>query len=347
MLAFGGGSFANLSIGLVSDALTRSCLALECRIIDLTPNNYRTVLQCLKPDFLLVESAWHGFEGSWQFRIASYPSHPWRNNRELRRLVRLAKSLGIPAVFWNKEDGIHFDRFIESARLFDFIFTVDENVVPKYRAAVSAGTVVDTLMFAAQPSIHYPVDVEPRYNRACFMGSYSTHIHDRRRSWQDLLFAASKDLGLTIFDRNSQRPSSIYRYPTLSWMEMRDSVPHDQTAQVYRDYAVSLNVNTIEDSATMFSRRLVEILGTGGLAVTTPALSVDRHFREYCHVVSNAEEAAELLGRIHQHGLTKLDISMAAAGADFIVRYHTWRHRLDQILSVLAGDRRGERASLN
>jgi spore maturation protein CgeB len=189
-------------------------------------------------------------------------------------------------------------------------------------------------MFAVQPAIHYVTGNGYKENRACFLGSYSTHIHERRRKWQDMLFAASSEIGLTIFDRNSNRKSRIYRYPELPGVEVRKSVPHEHTAQIYRDFMVSLNVNTVEDSETMFSRRLIEIIASGGLAVTTPARSVDKYFKNYCHVVATEGEARDLFQQL-KNGWRPEDTMIVQEGADFIRRNHTWAHRLKLILDTI------------
>jgi Glycosyl transferases group 1 len=329
------GVFRNLKVALIADELTRSCLLFECQVRDITPLNYKFLLKLWKPDMLLVESAWQGLGNSWKYKIASYPDRPERNNHALRKVVTYARELGIPCVFWNKEDGVHFERFIASAALFDYIFTVDENCVPRYQALVGPGVPVAPLMFAVQPVIHSPSPKGYVHRQASFVGSYSWHIHDRRRKWQAIMFSASSELGLTVFDRNSGRSSANYRYPDLPWLTVCPSVPHTQTAQIYRDYMVSLNVNTVEDSGTMFSRRLIEILACGGLAVTTPALSVDRYFKEYCHVVSCEDEARDLLRRL-KHGLTPRDRDMMTAGAEYVVKEHTWAHRLEEIMKVVS-----------
>ena len=331
------GAFRNLKVALIADELTRSCLAFDCQVRDITPLNYKFLLTWWKPDVLFVESAWQGLGNTWKYKIASYPDRPSRNNHALRKVVAYSRELGIPCVFWNKEDGAHFDRFISSASLFDYIFTVDENCIPRYQALIGPAVPVAPLMFPVQPAIHSPSPKGYVHRRACFVGSYSWHVHDRRRMWQEILFAASSDVGLTVFDRNSDRRSSNYRYPDLPWLEVRPGVPHVQTAQIYCDYMISLNVNTVEDSSTMFSRRLIEILACGGLAVTTPALSVSRHFKEYCYVVSCEDEARDLLGRFKQ-GLTPRDRHMIAAGAEYVLKEHTWAHRLEVIMKAISGN---------
>jgi hypothetical protein len=326
-----------IKIAIVADELTSSCLSLNSHIKFLTNLNYKLVLKYWKPDFLFVESAWHGCRNSWKFKVASYPDYPKRNNEQLRKVVEYAKNLGIPTVFWNKEDGVHFDRFIDSANLFDHIFTVDENCILKYQAVVETSVTVNTLLFAVQPKFHFFSGFNFKHNRANFVGSYSQHVHAHRKQWQDGVFQAVCDtgLGLTAFDRNSSRKSSNYRYPSFDDLEVKPAVKYKETGQVYKDYLVSLNVNTIEDSKTMFSRRLVEILACGGIAVTNSTPAVSELFDEYCHTVDSYEEGLELFQRFKLGGPSNDDLEKARAGADYVAENHTWNHRLEEIYKVI------------
>lgn len=330
------GPHAKLRVALLADELTRSCLERECTVLNLTPGNARRSLETGAPDLLFVESAWAGWRDTWKYKVASYADHPERSNAELAAIVALARSRGIPTVFWNKEDGVHFERFISSARLFDLVFTVDANCLPRYRAELGSETPVGTLPFAVQPAIHSFDGIDPRRQGACFVGSYSQHIHPGRRARQDeLLKAAAGTLGLTVYDRNSDRRGSHYRYPAFAGLRTRDKVSHEQTAAVYKAHQVSLNVNTVEDSATMFSRRLIEILACGGLVVTTPARSVDALFKEFCHVVHSYEEGLSLFERLARDGYSPRDRDMMSAGAEHVLREHTYIRRLDTVLAAV------------
>jgi spore maturation protein CgeB len=328
-----------MKIALISDELTRESLNMEntVEIFNITPQNYKKIFTEDFIDFLFVESSWHGYKNSWKFKVASYSNRFWRTNYRLKQVIKYAKKNNIPTVFWNKEDDIHFNRFIESAKLFDHIFTVDENCINKYREIVPKETTINTLMFAVQPKLHYFKDFNFKYNQANFVGSYSHHIHNRRREWQDMMFesATKTDFGLTIYDRNSNRGSKNYRYPNLLNMQVKSAVPYSKTADIYRDYLVSLNVNTIENSPTMFSRRLIEVIACGGIAVTNPTLAVEEHFGEYSYVVRNKEEMDELFNRL-KYGASKDDMERMRAGAEFILKKHTWKHRLKEILEVIS-----------
>lgn len=329
------GPFSQLKIGLVSDDITRMCLTAECQVRNVTPQNGLEILKTWKPDILLVESAWLGFRNSWRYRIAAYPDNPERTNQELRQLVAQARDLGVPTVFWNKEDGVHFERFIDSARLFEHIFTVDSGCIPRYRSIVDPSTSVECLMFAVQARFHHFAGIEPKISRANFVGSYNRTNHVQRRQLQEMLLrSANQSLGLTIYDRNSGRQSKIFRFPEQLNVEMKLAVPNWYTASVYRTYLASLNVNTILDSPTMFSRRILEIVASGGLAVTTSSQAMTDLFQPYCHIVESSAQATELFTRLKADGLNQRDREMMKAGADFAAASHTWTQRIEQICSA-------------
>lgn len=328
-----------MKIALISDKLTHDSLKVEScvSIKNITPLNYKIVLRFWKPDILFVESAWQGYKEKWKYKIASYPDYPKRNNKKLAKVVSYAKRLGIPTVFWNKEDGVHFDRFINSAKLFDHIFTVDENCIPKYKAIVDEKVTVNSLIFAVQSKFHNFTGFNFKSTKANFVGSYSTHVHNKRRYWQDMMFEfSSKINGLVIFDRNSDRKSSNYRYPKFENMEVFPSVTYEQTAKIYKDYLISLNVNTIENSPTMFSRRLIEIIACGGIAITNNTPAVEKYFQEYCYTFKTKEELEELLKKFQKDGLGDSEKKKLKAGAEYIAQNHTWTHRLEEIKRVIS-----------
>jgi spore maturation protein CgeB len=326
-----------LRVALVADSLTRSCLQNECEILDLTPNNYEQALVRFKPDFIFFESVWFGHQDTWIFKVASYPWYRFRSNKYLVKLTEFARSLGIPTVFWCKEDGVHFHRFINSARHFDHVLTVDANCIERYKAVLGPAASVGVLSFPVQPRFHAFTGFDFKYRSASFLGSYSHHIHSARRAWQDMAFTSLLDagLGLTIFDRNSSRKSGIYRYPQRRGTVILPALPHDQTSSAFKDYMVSLNVNTVTDSASMYSRRLVEILACGGIAVTSPAKSVDIFFKDFCYVVGDARHASELFSRLEKDGLNSDDLERARAGSEYVLREHTWSKRLGEIVDWL------------
>jgi len=189
-----------------------------------------------------------------------------------------------------------------------------------------------------QPAFHDFTGFNFIHQEACFTGSYYRRILNERRRFLDMMFDACEeaDLRVNVFDRNHDRLSRYFefRFPKKSLLCLHDKVPHQETAQIYKAHAVSLNVNSVTGSETMYSRRLLEILACGGIAVTNPSRAVDRYFRDYCHVVDTREGALELFSRL-RHGLSQDDMGRAEAGAAYVRNNHTWAHRLEELCAIV------------
>jgi SAM-dependent methyltransferase len=144
-----------LRVASILDEMSEACFAPECDLVPLALGGWREQLDQRPPDLLLVESAWNGNGGEWQYRIAQYPREDLAGLPALRALLAGCRERGIPTAFWNKEDPVHFDRFAEAASLFDHVFTTDARCVERYRGLPGERTVAP-LPFAAQPRIHNP-----------------------------------------------------------------------------------------------------------------------------------------------------------------------------------------------
>lgn len=323
-----------LKLALISDELTSQSLNMVGSVKLLESQLQYQFWRKRKPDFILVESAWRGHKDKWRYKIASYPDYPERSNVELRKLLEMADKYNIPAVFWNKEDCAHFNRFIDSASLFKYILTVDANCVERYRSILGNNVKVGVLPFAVQPTFHHPTSLPPRYNQSLFVGSYSQHIHNVRQQWQDMAFTVAAPYGLTVVDRNSDRKSDVYRYPNLPNITIKPAVPYDQTGKLFRQYSHCLNVNTVTDSPSMFSRRLIEIMACGRLAVTNPSLSVSTRFKDMCEVINSKEEADELFVQLSK-GYTKQQIEMMRYASDHVLENYNYDKWLQRIVDFI------------
>lgn len=333
------GPFAKLKIALVTDHFTTECLSMECRIRCLTPSNYREVLDSWRPDLVFVESVFHGVQGSWRYELAKQPR--WlrlTRPQAIFRLVEHARSNGIPTVFWNKDDGAFFDTFIDVAKAFDFVFTTDCESVDPYRRELPRGVPANVLMMPYQPRFHAFDGFDFRHRSACFMGSYYRRILNERQQFLDMVFSAIGQTGmkLNVFDRNHGRLSSAleFRFPKHQHLKLHPQVSHRETANVYKSHVVSLNVNSVTGSSTMVSRRLLEILACGGVAVTNGSCAVEAYFKDFCHVIETHEQAIEIFGRL-KHGPSPEDLQRAEAGARYVEREHSWAHRLEELCAVV------------
>ena len=206
-----------------------------------------------KPDLVMVESAWAGNQGSWHYRIAKYNRSM---GEELRDMLAVADEAKVPSVFWNKEDPVHFERFIDSAKKCDVILTTDDQCVPRY-IAESGKNRVDAMPFAAQPAIHNPLGSESRLNNPCFAGTYYGSRHQQRGADMMHLLKPAVDFDLHIYDRRygyAGKDADQFRFPDIFQPCIQGKLAYDEMTRAYKRYRSFLNVNSVTTSQTMFSR---------------------------------------------------------------------------------------------
>ena len=311
------------------DEFTAACFQPECDLITFRPDNWKTVLERNSIDLLFIESAWHGNSGSWQYKIASFKKPM---GEELVELVDYCRERKIPTAFWNKEDPSHFDRFCHRAPLFDYVFTSDSDMIPKYRAAVKHERVF-ALPFAAQPKIHNPIlEAERAYN-VCFAGAYYALDHDERRKDMDHLLAPALAYDLHIYDRQhgvAAANAKAFQFPEMYQGAIRGRLEYDKMVEAYKWYKVFLNVNSVKQSPTMFSRRVFELLACGTPVVSSYSKGIVALLgSDIVHVAQSESET-----RNHLERLLKDDDYWAKAsvkGIREVLSRHTYAHRFSEM----------------
>lgn len=312
----------------IMDEFTAGCFEQDVNLIQPRPDNWYALAEKYPPAFFFIESAWKGNYGSWQYRVADYSNKP---EQSIAHICQYAKKKGIPTLFWNKEDPVHHDKFMCSAKLVDYIFTSDANMKKSYHVKTGNPN-VHALPFAAQPALHKPAPLASRKFRACFAGSWYGNRHaDRKEVMQWLLRAANK-FGLDIYDRN--HGSGVFPFPDEYQANIKGSLPYKKLCQEYRRYRVFLNANSVIDSPTMFSRRVFELMACGTPLVSTYAKGIETFFEsEAVWLVNSQAEADEAL-----HILMTDDVEWrrrSLAGIREVFAKHLYAHRLNDIFKTL------------
>lgn len=311
----------DISGATVLDEFSEACWGAEFKSIALTRSALPETLN--EADFLLVESVWEGPESSWRYTVSS-----GRQDDRLLTLISGARERGIPAIFWNKEDPTNYDRFIETAKGFDWVFTTDRDCLDSYREDLGHSQVA-SLMFAAQPKLHNPIGSNEFHpSSICFAGSWRGAKYPDRGEQLEFLLGAAQKLGdLVIFDRESQSATSTY--PSRFTKNVRPALHYDKMVAEYRRHAVFLNTNSVETSPTMLSRRVFELLACGTPVVSGPSLAVEEIFGGLVPVVESEFEAVNQLSQILDDPAYRRERSHL--GYRFVHSQHTYAHRLSEI----------------
>jgi hypothetical protein len=287
-----------LRVASILDEMSEACFAPECDLVPLTLEGWREQLDERPPDLLLVESAWNGNGGEWQYRIATYPRKDLVGLPALRALLDGCRERGIPTAFWNKEDPVHFERFAEAAALFDHVFTTDARCIERYRELPGRGAgagerTVTALPFAAQPRIHNPAAAVPeRSSSPCFAGAWYRDRHPERRRSLAALLDAARPRGLVIYDRSFGGKDGAFGFPERFAPHVLGKLPYERILDVYKSHRVFLNANSVADSPTMCSRRVFELAACDTAILSTPGAALSALLGEGTVEQAESEEAA-------------------------------------------------------
>lgn len=283
------------------------------------------------PHLFLVESVWLGHNDSWRGILSS-------DNEEdllkLKEILKWCKKNFIPTVFWNKEDPVHYKRFLKVARYFDYIFTTDKDSIKKYKKDLGHNNVY-LLMFAAQPKIHNPIKLEQNRNeKSCFAGTYYKYIYPKRHNdLNNLLNCAITTTGLDIYDRNYKSKLSQFEYPNEYKSFIKGTLPVWDLDIINKGYKININVNTVKDSDTMFSRRVFESLASLTPVVSSYSKGINNIFKD---LVLSSDDIFKLKDEFLKLSNDNLYYDKKAIKSmRYVLNNHTYEKRLFYILEKI------------
>jgi spore maturation protein CgeB len=321
-----------LTVAAILDEFSETCFSPECKLIPLKSTDYLSRLRKSgKIDLVLAESVWRGPANSWSHYLVNNKKHPVPYGLPiLKKLIRECRKLHIPTLFWAKEDPVHFNHFIVSASMFDWIATTDVNCVPQYKSRLKHNRIF-ALPFAAQPAIHNPRGLVGRMSLACFAGACRNKQYPNRGQSMDFVLKPAIKYGLHIYDRHKVG-SSGEDFPAIYKSCVQGGVPYSQMLEKYKEYRVFLNVNSIDTSPTMFSRRVFELLACGTPVISSPSVGIEKMLPEVL-ISHNEKETEQHLQKLLSNDEYWKQVS--TAGIARIQNGHTYAQRIKTICNTL------------
>lgn len=315
-----------LKVASIMDEFTYLSYDPECNLLELTPQNWLTELESFRPELLMIESAWRGKNNLWGSRVGHM-------SQEVVSIVEWCRSNSVPTVFWNKEDPVHFETFLNTAKLFDYIFTTDIDCISRYKTALKHNRVY-FLPFAAQPKVNNPIEKYKRKDAFCFAGAYYTKYPERTRDLGDFLLSLPSFKPVDIYDRNFGKNDSNYQFPEEYNPFIIGTLPYSEIDKAYKGYYYSINLNSIKQSQSMFARRVFELLASNTITVSNFSRGVRAMFGDLVFTGDSGSEQVRRLQKIAGNPLEVKQLRLKALRK--VMLEHTYQDRLAYIYSKVS-----------
>lgn len=324
---------SRLKVACVMDEFTFGSYRYECDLMQLTPANWKAELEGFRPELLFIESAWRGKDELWGSKVG-------HNSQELQDILNWCRQNKVPTVFWNKEDPVHFETFLTTAKQFDHVFTTDIDCIHRYKGALGHDRVY-LLPFACQPALHNPIELYERKDAFCFAGAYYARYPERTRDLGNFVCELPKFRPLEIFDRNFGKNDANYQFPEEYQPYIVGTLPFEKIDTAYKGYRYAINLNSIKQSQSMFARRVFELLGCNTVTVSNFSRGVRLLFGDLVVTTDNGEEMLRRLQLLAEDPLNSDKLKLAALRK--VMQEHTYTQRLEYVLSKVTGTVKAQR----
>lgn len=270
-----------LKCAVICDELTFANLQSAVDVVCLSPDNWRSRMEEEHPDVFFCEAAWEGLHGEWNGMICRDHNCEGENRSGLKAILKYCRKAGIPTVFWNKEDTPEFAEvtydFIDTALLFDHIFTTCSECIPQYEARGHKS--VHLMMFGYSPELFSVTAPRPKNGLAVFLGSW---YEANRQRCDDMCrvfdVVLEQGLDLRIYDRVSDRNWSDRQYPERYRPYVLPAVSYERTGEIMNEADYVININTVKNSRTMFARRVFEAMACGRIVISNESTGMRELF---------------------------------------------------------------------
>lgn len=312
----------------IMDTFTLTCFQPECQLFELTPEGWQSEIEQVQPDIFFLESAWRGKDELWKGMIINY-------SKELYDLITYCHEQKIPVVFWCKEDPPHTDEFMHVARMADIVFTTDIDSVEIYKRELKHEFVYH-LHFAAQPQIHNPLEIHERKDQFAFAGSYPLQYKDRCRVFDELSEYFIRSRGISIYDRNYLDKLPKFMFPEKYQPYILGKLEPQQIDIAYKGYFFGINMNSVQNSRTMFARRVFELMASNTVVVSNISRGLINYFGDLAICADDPKEMEEKVQKYCGDQETMDKFRLVAFRK--VLRQHLYEDRLDYIVSKVFGN---------
>ncbi len=314
----------NINLGIICDEFLYVLYKDLCNVFFITPENYRDYAE--KVDVLMVVTVWRGLNKEWFMPI----DKKLKTIREITKFYK-EKNSNIKTVFYSKEDPVHYDEFVEFAFGFDYVFTTDINCLPKYISDLKNENVFN-VNFAVNPLYHNPIGIN-RFNidSVIFSGSWYRKYEERNRILKEIFDGIIENYkSLYIVDRNFNEDCRIF-FPLEYLILVLKCIKHDKLQKVHKLFNYAVNINTIQNSSTMFANRVYELQAQGNILISNYSKGVSEKFKNV-FIVNKKDDLNVFFNKYNN---MKDIIEAQSIGIRNVMTENTAHDRMKEILTYL------------
>ena len=317
----------DLKVAAVMDRFTLDSFKPECNLFEVTPEGWKKEIDGFQPDMLFIESAWEGKDGLWHRKIAN-------GSKEYFEMTSYCQEKNIPIVFWNKEDPVWTDVFMPAARMADAVFTTELDCIKKYKTELGHDRVYH-LHFAAQPTLHNPIEKFERKDKFCFAGAYYHRYKQRAEVFDKFSEVFINTKGFDIFDRNYQSALPEHAFPEHYNPYILGKLDPSEIDVAYKGYSYGVNMNSVNQSQTMFARRVFEMMASNTVTVGNYARGTKNYFGDLTICTDDEVTLKKYLDKYCNDERTMRNYRLQ--GLRKVLLRHLYEDRLDYIVNKIFG----------
>jgi len=240
--------------------------------------------------------------------------------------LRYLRAAGIPSACWWINDPFQFERSLKKAVHYDFVFSNSAGSVQAYRnAGVTNAFFLPT---ACDPAVHRPVAPKPEYaSDVCFAGDWSPIR-------EEFLGHLAKEFDVKIFGPWKKKLSS--GSPLIKSHLQDGFFKPDEMACMFCSAKVVFNIHTWYGKFDHgVNPRLFEAAGCGAFQVVDWKQEIPRLFdcRKEVACYQTLEDLFDITRKALKGDAARNDAAAAAHATAY--REHTYRHRMEKLLTLV------------
>lgn len=264
----------------------------------------------------------------------------WRGRVNIDVFTQTIREKGVFHIFWAFDDPDCFDIIsLPIGRKADLVFTSVAECIDKYKAN---GIKSHLLLHGCYPPTHRklpPVD--------SFKHDIVLLAHNYNVKWDPSYFAfrlngiknllsplVENDYDVMVWGLWWNESDRIYNLPPKNY---GSALPYGMESQVYSSSKIVLGLQTVGNSASHFSVRTFEVLGSGAFHICQYSPALENYFIKGFHMewTNSPEETLDIVSFYLKHD--NLREKVALQGQEEVYRKHTLFHRAHEALQIIKG----------